>query len=341
MSKPALPGNNGATTNLKRTRPDLWIAAKAYSTSLLIVGVMIPVVASFIAVGLYLTLPNSPLPPFLGLQSSSQWYTLVYSSFLTGILWLLAAFPYCYLSTAQAANPRNYGLLNCRLRQLKASLGLKDWADGAYEEINTVKMVIEHAGFDENNKHQWEVVKEAYACCIDISRKLYTCSVGLPWIIGTGYNSVWTLLHHAEEAMIEVADVETTVRGAKHDFLAIQGSQIDGKDELLEDVIQAVTVLQPEALAYFKEHQPSKSSVVLSQLTQLIHQSSDSSPSGNASDRSRADTGAQAQAEAMARVTLREVRSTLNDFRDKRWEGLVRQRIRLLMSIAVTGIVTH
>ena len=85
-----------------------------------------------------------------------------------------------------------------------------------------MKMVIEHTGFDENNKHQWEVVKEAYACCIDISRKLYTCSVGLPWIIGTGYNSAWTLLHHAEEAMIEVADVETTVRGAKHDFLAIR-----------------------------------------------------------------------------------------------------------------------
>ena len=91
----------------------------------------------------------------------------------------MAAFPYCYLSTAQGANPRNYGLLKSRLHQLKASLDLQDCADGAY------------------------------------------------------------------------------------------------------------------------------------------------------------------QAEAMARVTLREVRSTLNDFRDKHWKGLVRQRIRLLMSIAVTGIVTH
>jgi len=45
--------------------------------------------------------------------------------------------------------------------------------------------------------------------------------------------------------------------------------------------------------------------------------------------------------EATARVTLREVRSTLNDFRDQRWEGIVRQRSRLMMSIVVTGIITH
>jgi len=103
---------------------------------------------------------------------------------------------------------------------------MKDYADGAYEEINSNETVMEHAGFKEKNQHQWEVVKEAYACCIDISRKLYKFSAGTTWIIGTGYNSVWTLLHHAEEAMYEVADVETLVRGAKHDFLAIEGSQI-------------------------------------------------------------------------------------------------------------------
>jgi hypothetical protein len=43
----------------------------------------------------------------------------------------------------------------------------------------------------------------------------------------------------------------------------------------------------------------------------------------------------------LARIALREVRSTLNSFRDKSWEGIARARNRLLTSIAVTGAVTH
>src|SRR6266487_2672554 len=337
-----LPDNNSATTKERRTRGNyIGLATKAYSASLLTVGVMMAVVASFIAVGLYLTLPNSPLPPFLGLQPSSQWYTFVYSTFLTGILWLVVALPYCHLSTAQGANPRNYNLLRSRLHQMKARLGLKDYADSNYEEINAIDTVMEHAGFDKHNKRTWNLVKEAYACCIDISRKLYKSPVGLTWIIGTGYNSAWTLLHHAEEVMIEVADVETVVRGAEHDFLAIEGSRINGSDELLDTVIQAVEVLEPAALAYFKEHQPRKSSVALSQLTKMINKSSDPSSTANASSKNGADPDARAQPEAAARAMLREVRSTLNDYRDKRWEGLVRQRSRLLKAIVVTGIVTH
>jgi len=315
------------------------LALKAYGGSLIRVGVILPVIASSVTVGLYLTLPSSPVA-FLGVSPSSQWYTLVYSSFLAGIIWLLAAIPCSYLSTVQNANPRNYSLLKSRLHQLKASLGMKDYADGAYEEVNSIETAMEHAGFKDKNLHQWDVVREAYACCIDISRKLYKFSAGTTWIIGTGYNSAWTLLHHAEEAMYEVADVETLVRGAKHDFLAIEGSHMNRQDELLENVIQAVAVLKPEALIYFKEHQPGKSSVALCQF-QRTQISKPSSADGNGSTKNVVDPDAQANAVAAARATLREVRSTLNDFRDNRWEGIVRQRSRLLKSIAATGIVTH
>lgn len=338
--------HNEATRKVKRNRREYFgMYIKAYSASLLMVGVIIPVVASLIAATLYLTLPNSPLPALLGILPDSQWYTLVYSSILTGILWLVAAFPFCYFSTAKGANPRNYNLLRSRLHQLKVSLSIKDYDDDAYEEINEITTVMDGAGFKESNEHKREVVKEAYACCIDISRKLYKGSTGQPWIIGTGYNSAWVLLHHAEEVMIEVADVETVVRGAKHDFLAIQDSKINGQDELLDDLVQAVTVIQPEALIYFKEHQPDKSSIALSQLVQILNKFSDQSAASSlaihASHKNGVDADARNEAEAAARAMLREVRSTLNDFRDKRWEGIVQQRSRLLTAIVVTGIVTH
>jgi hypothetical protein len=332
-------GNNDATKKVELTRGDrIVLALKAYCGSLIRVGVILPVIASSIVVALYLTLPNSPVS-FLGVPPNSQWYTLVYSSFLTGIIWLLAAFPCSYLSTAQSANPRNYSLLKSRLHRLKASLGLKDYVDGAYEEINTIETVMDQAGF--KDQHQREAVKEACACCIDISRKLYKFSAGPAWIIGTGYNSAWTLLHHAEEAMFEVADVETLVRGAKHDFLAIEGSHMNGQDELLANVTQAVAVLKPEVSIYFKEHQPSKSSLAKGQSIQHPQISNPPPPDGNGSNKNVEGPDTQANAEAAARAMLREVRSTLNDFRDNRWEGLVRQRSRLLKSIAITGIVTH
>ena len=255
-------------------RDRLWIAMKAYSAALLTVGVMMPVIASLVAAGLYLfhTSLDSVTSAIL---NAGAFNALFFSSLFTGALWLVVAIPFSFLYTARNANPRNYSLLSSRLHQLQASLGLKGDVDGTSEEFNTI---MKAAGFDkESDRHAWSVMQEAYVCCMDISRKLKSFPTGLIWSAGMGYNIAWALLHHAEEAMIEVTDIDTAIRGAKHDFLAIQGSQIDSKDGLLADVIRAVAVLklQPkEAEDYLKEHQPGKIPVTLSQLTELIHHSS-------------------------------------------------------------------
>lgn len=376
--------NNGQPNNSEKDRGTrrnfIGPMLKSYGTSFLTVGVMMPVVASFITVALYLTLSNSPLPAFPGVQAGSSWHVLVWSSVLTVIFWLVIALPCTYFSTARSANPRNYSLLESRLHQLKASLGMKDFAKNSYEEttLDAVDEILKNAG---TNEHKKSALREAYTCCIDISRKLYQSRVGLAWTIGTGYNSAWTLLHHAEEVMIEVADVQTVIRGAEHDFLAIEGSGIDESDSLLDSVLQAVEILDADSLVYFKEHQPGSSSVALRQIKQKLdtlgnasgsntsgasstnntnspgtppaNNANASTPSGAASSSTPGTpTGASAantpntkcpdaNAQAIAKGMLREVRSTLNDYRDKRWEGLVRQRGRLMKAIVLAGIVTH
>jgi hypothetical protein len=322
---PSQKATNIAITKLTHTRWKSFITGfRTYIASLIIVGTIIPIVASLITVVIYLT----PLS-----NSTSAWDPLLYGICFTGILWFAAAFPVCAICTAQGANPRNYTLLQSRLHQLQASIGLKDYDDGSYPEIHLLNKVMENAGFDEKNKHQWEVGKEVFACCIDISRKLYKFPAGLLWVMGSGYNYVWMLLHHAEEAMIEVTDVGTVIRGAKHDFLSIQGSKLNGKDGLLDDVIHAVAVLKPEALIYFQEQPLSKRGMG----RRKVIKSGTSSQKPPAAD----DTGDRERLAIAARLTLREVRSTLNDFRDKRLEGLVRQRNHLLKSIAVTGLATY
>src|SRR5216117_1346091 len=130
------PGNNGATTKVELTLRDRFeIAMKAYSASLLAVGVMMPVFASLVAAGLYL-FHTSLDRVTSAILNAGAFNALVFSSLFTGALWLVVAIPFSFLYTARNANPRNYNLLLSRLNQLKLSLGLKNDVDVTSEEFN-------------------------------------------------------------------------------------------------------------------------------------------------------------------------------------------------------------
>jgi len=163
---------------------------------------------------------------------------------------------------------------------------------------------------------------------------------GLLWALGTGYIDAWSLLHHAEEALIEFASVPAVIRGAMHDKLAIQGSAISGKDELLGKLMQAVKVLDPTAGVYFKEYHP-HTGTALDEVAEAFTKKSLQQMLAQHGLESDEATKHGPKASTLARIALREVRSTLSSFRDKSWEGMVRARNRLLTAIAVTGAGTH
>src|SRR5689334_11241219 len=114
--------NNDATTGVLRKSYRIYM--RAYGASLCVLVMIIPVIASLITTGVYLTLPSS----------NSGLYTLLVGGLIAVILWLVIAFPFTGFCTAQGANPHTYSLLKIRLHQMKMSLGLKDFADGTYEE---------------------------------------------------------------------------------------------------------------------------------------------------------------------------------------------------------------
>jgi hypothetical protein len=336
----------------ERTRGE-WvkIAITAYGASLEMTGVIVPFVASVMMVAFYLTLPNALISlPQLGIDPSSKWYAFVASALVTGVLWLISAVLRCPFVTAPSANPHSYGLLRSRLCQLKVNLGI--------EEVDRELKALEHqhsdlalavkniqalklGALDETScKCNQAARADALACYIDIRKMLLQTPAGLTWALGTGYIDAWSLLHHAEEALIEFEGVPEVIRGAMHDKLAIQGSAISGKDELLDKLMQAVKVLDPTAGVYFKEHQPNNCTALdelaeafkKKALQQMLTQN------GLGSDEAKKN---RSKASTLARIALREVRSTLNSFRDKSWEAIARARNRLLTSIAVTGAVTH
>lgn len=309
----------GKLDSLFGERMSIWVAG--YWASLIRVGIMIPSISSVILVFLYLSFPDLvKLVPIFHLDSTSKWELVALADLSTLLLWLGVAW-FCHpLTNVRTANPSNYGLLSSRLCQLRAKLRISVSED----ELETVGSI--HADVKEavkriryNNESMKYLTNrdpmawnEALCCYIDIHKLLCLTPNSLLWAFGSGYCVVWSLLHQAEEALIECEDINDIIGGAIYDKLAIQGTKMNTKDELLDKLTRVVNVLQPVAAEYFGKGQPKMDSA---------------HPNANE--------------EASARAALRQVRKALNSLRDRSWEGILRARNRLLASIAITGMATH
>ena len=301
---------------------------KAYGASLIVTFIALPIVTSAVTVGIYLT--HSP---------SS--FAIVLGAITTSILWWIAALPFSYFTRASGANTVSYGLLLSRLRLLEAHLASRcEYQEKKRKDDDDLSF-----------HHETLAFKEACSLHKTISRTLTESRAGLQWVLGLGYVTVWTTLHRAEEALFEIDPKEMVIRRTIHDYLSIKGSSIANQDELLEKLIQAVMELDPAAAVYFKEHQPDKNSEELlkvkQELDQLVQAFKQHDPSvadkfdHTTSGETSGNPTASAEGETRARVTLREIRRTLDDYRDNRWQGLIRARNQLLCTIALTGLVTH
>lgn len=301
----------------------LRIRITGYRASFLLTGYMMPIVASAIVVALYFSNGEliQRLSPFIPFDLHSAWLLLLLAHVLTIVLWLVIAW-ICYpFATAGSANAGSYGMLKARLCQLRAKLGiagsdhdlrmLEKKCGDIEEAIRKICEIHNTSPKQMDNDGNQAARITALTSYIDIRKMLYLHPTGLLWAFGSGYCNAWRLLHQAEEAMIAIDSKEEVIYGAMGDKMALQGSAIGARDELLETLIQAVIALEPTAGIYLKEHQP--------------NQQGSSSPSD----------------EPTARSVLRRVRRALNSLRDRGQEGLLRARNRLWAAILITGIVTH
>lgn len=267
-----------------------------YLTALVASSAAVPIVAAMITVAVYVA-------PF-----STTWHTWIavpLGAIITVIVWLLFALPCRRFASAIYANRCSYGSLINQLRDLRARLNVLDGrpqGNSGAPLSDTCKIALEEA-------HTW---------CADIECELK--GKGLCWLLATGYINMWKLLHHAEEALIEIEPIEAVINKAVHDELCLQDSNIGNSEVLLDKLRIAVKKLSPSAMVY------------LTKQSREHEASSDPRSKGN---QSRSDS------EMEARATLREVRRTLNEYRDTLWEGLIRTRNRLMMIVVITGFLAY
>jgi len=367
-SSPAGDTQQGTNQEPSFDEPEytLWdllrIRITGYWASFLLTGTMIPIASSAIVVALYFSNDDlirliQYLSPFTNFELHSSWLLLLLAHILTILLWLVAAW-ICYpFATARSANPGSYGLLSARLCQLRAKLGitgsdhdlrmLEKKCEDIKEAIREICKIHDKSPQKMDNDGDQAARKmdndgnqaariTALTSYIDLRKMFYLHPSGLPWAFGSGYCNAWRLLHQAEEAIIAFDSKEEIIYEAMGDKLALQGSAIGARDELLETLIQAVMVLQPAAGIYLEDQRSNKESIILTDLKEeafdefllrhdvLIRKDNNPTPD-----------------EPAARSALRRVKRAINSLRDRGWEGLLRARNRLLASIAITGIVTH
>src|SRR6266567_155923 len=318
----------GSNSNwMKREKLDLDALEKgarntgSYTGALIMTAALVPVVAAVIsAIAFVVQWPKGvAMPDWLALVIGTP---LLLGTVPTLIAWLLLAFIVRRFTAADWMDIGSYGKLLNRLATLDAQLSIlypepgETSASATGTDTNTTSTLLP------NDVAFVMASKEALDCRNAISKKLVKKSVS--WLTASGYINLWKEMHDAEEALIDMMPREVVVADAIYDEMRIQDSKIDNSDELLRKLRLAVSTLDPSAKSYL---QPSQTS------TQGASAIPSAAPvsTGTVSDVS----------EMQGRSILREVRHALNEFRDDRWEAIVRVRNQFVCTMILTGLTLY
>lgn len=318
----------------KEPFPRDWPRMRAYGAALVGGFAVVPTVAAALTVAIFLAESNVPGA-----------YIVIWGMLATLAVWLLISIPMSLLTSRDRVNARSFGLLISRLNQLETRLNV---------------IQNRNPDLDKLEEYQEVALEEAYNNFQELDTMVYESTSRLPWVLGLGYVVAWFRIHRAEEALIDIEPVEMVIRGAYHDKMAITDSQMSNSSDLLNQLRTAVKALDPAMGDVFRTgdtssqeteqlqdlldnvQQLEKDMQQLGQDVQLIAKNSGGKLDDNQAHKKAPDQpGTKGPSpESEARLTIREIRQTLNEFRDHQWEGLIRARNRLMSGIFVTGLVT-
>lgn len=216
--------------------------------------------------------------------------TSAIAALVTGVVASVVSFFVLRATSAQRANVRMFGELAGRLRVLAVRIDTR---------LNDRSLTS----------------AQRLACAEAASLHVLACTElkqpGLRWALGTGYITVWRLVHGAEEIMITVATPEELAGLAAMDELRLHKSDIPNRELLVGLVRKGLNAIDPGLLWFLQE---SGTPLVMPQ----------PAPS--------AEAGAQ---------ILRAVKTAVHQYRDARWSALVRIRNHLLATFAMAGTLAY
>jgi len=266
------------------------------------------------------------LMPFPTILQSEGAAAALLGLMMGAISWLLAALVYSFLGLArvEGANPRSYDLLCARLIDLEEKLPILcpvgatpphapgDTGVTACEEARAEVNILRNALHP--NQPQPEPLPRVR---------------NMQWVSGYGYIALWNSVHRAEEAFIEVEPREALVGYAALTRMRLVGSTIANRDRLLRALRFATDAL----------HLPRES--VTDNLPAQPPAGADGAKGGGQPSVAQPANPPTAQEQMEARATMRQVRRTVNEFRDNSWDGLIQARNYLIETVTFTALAAY
>ncbi|MGA7731513.1 MAG: hypothetical protein WCD37_09610 [Chloroflexia bacterium] len=292
-------------------------------------GPLVPMIASLAIIIFYVILTHDGQPE---LHDALGAFAVLLGTSIAIVIWVIAAWLLRSFTSPEMANQDSYNLLVEYLTILDARLA----AHCSGELKSPKKGYCDQArSLSDNIKKDLGLTKP------DDALK------GSSWVSAAGYSHAWENLHRAEEALVEVEPIEDIIREALHNELSLTGSAVRNSAALLNKLRVAIAVLWCSALKYLipktaadvqellrafsvpnnaldLTQKPCPDVTLTSAPQGEIHNTEDETPEIR-----------------LARAVLHEVCRDLNVFRDRAWEGLVRSRNHLLVSVTFTGILVY
>ena len=280
-----------------------------YGAGLIATIILVPLIAALLSAIIYIALPQLP---------GSKLMTALGGTILTLMGWLLVSIPYRRLTAVDRANASSYELLLNRLYQLQALITTLQAEPKL--ETKSVQTISKE-----------EVSNSLNAIYLGLTQK------GISWILGTGYVNMWRLMHRVDEALIDIEPIEAVIHDALHDEISLQDATIENKDDLLNKLRRALKILDQGGAVYLNQ--------------QVLQDDQTKPPDHQATPSAKQNTVNPKQNDGLfsntinsatqARSIIREVRFSLHQFRDDRWDMLLRFRTRLMNMILVTGLLLY
>ncbi len=293
-----------------------------YSAALLATASMVPMFSSLLSIIIFIMMPYL------------QWSKLIAilgGTVFTLIVWLLLAVPYQRLTAVDCANTSSYELLVNRLHQLGMWIAyLEAEKKPDVESIHEIR----HIGLKE--------VRTSYEA---IYRKLGEQS--LSWMLAVGYVNTWRLIHRADEALINAEPVAAVIYDALHDEMSLKDSALTNRDDLLIKLRKAVKTLDNQAATYLIQQPPEEDKKHINGSKTVNIHNAHSKPEAeqpleqNSVNQGNHTSTSTDEMKMQARTIIREVRFTIHQFRDDRWEKLVRVRNHLMRMMILTGLILY
>ena len=272
----------------ERASHDRWPWWGGYFGALYIIAPLMPGLVAVVTVALYLLL--TPLPWSATAAPTDPGRAIVAGLAVTALVWFGGAALARPMVTARRAQQGLYADLLERSRSLRAR------ARGIARTAATEDSLSEANAQLEFAKEQLEGDSSAPS---------------IRWALATGYMSVMSSLHRAEESLIVVEPDEAAAGDALHDALSLENSTIANNVRLSQILRPALDAVSPDTSVFLIAGTP------------------------------EATKPAKVMDKAVARQALREIRFAINQYVEDKHSSLLRARNRLIWTMLAVGVTTY